>query len=29
LGICFIVEDPEERNTFGRSFQKQCRSHHS
>jgi hypothetical protein len=28
LGICFIAEDPEERNTFGRSSQKQCRSYH-
>jgi hypothetical protein len=29
LGVCFVAEDPEERNTFGRSSQKQCRSYHS
>jgi hypothetical protein len=28
LGVCFVAEDPEERNTFGRSSQKQCRSYH-
>jgi hypothetical protein len=26
LGVCFVAKDPEERNTFGRSSQKQCRS---
>jgi hypothetical protein len=24
LGVCFIAEDPEERNTFSGSSQKQC-----
>jgi hypothetical protein len=28
LGVCFVAEDPEERNTFGRFSQKQCRSYH-
>jgi hypothetical protein len=28
LGVCFVAEDPEERNTFGMSSQKQCRSYH-
>jgi hypothetical protein len=28
LGVCFVAEDPVERNTFGRSSQKQCRSYH-
>jgi hypothetical protein len=27
LGVCFVAEDPKERNTFGRSSQKQCRSY--
>jgi hypothetical protein len=26
LGVCFVAEDPEERNTFSASSQKQCRS---
>jgi hypothetical protein len=29
LGVCFVAEDPEERNTFGRSSKKQYRSYHS
>jgi hypothetical protein len=28
LGVCFVVEDPEERNTFSGSSQKQCQSYH-
>ena len=28
LGVCFVAKDPEERNTFGRSSQKQCQSYH-
>jgi hypothetical protein len=28
LGVCFIAEDPEERNTFSGSSQKQCRNYH-
>jgi hypothetical protein len=28
LGVCFVAEDPEERNTFSGSSQKQCRSYH-
>jgi hypothetical protein len=24
LGVCFIAEDPKERNTFGRSSQEQA-----
>jgi hypothetical protein len=26
LGVCFVAEDPEGRNTFGGSSPKQCRS---
>jgi hypothetical protein len=29
LGVCFVAEDPEERNTFGRSSKKQYQSYHS
>jgi hypothetical protein len=28
LGVCFVAEDPEERNTFSGSSQKQGRSYH-
>jgi hypothetical protein len=28
LGVCFVAEDPEERNTFSGSSQKQCRSYY-
>jgi hypothetical protein len=28
LGVCFVVEGPVRRNTFGRSTQKQSRSYH-
>jgi hypothetical protein len=28
LGVCFVVEGPVRRNTFGRSTQKQRRSYH-
>jgi hypothetical protein len=28
LGVCFVAEDPEERNTFSRPSQKQCRNCH-
>jgi hypothetical protein len=28
LGVCFVAEDPEEKNTFSGSSQKQCRSYH-
>ena len=27
LGVCFVAEDPKERNTFNRSSPKQCRSY--
>jgi hypothetical protein len=27
LRVCFVAEDPKERNTFGRSSEKQCRSY--
>jgi hypothetical protein len=28
FGVCFIAEDPEERNTFSGSSQNQYRSYH-
>jgi hypothetical protein len=28
LGVCFVAEDPEERNTFSGSSQKQGQSYH-